>query len=226
MKSPKILGVLFLVLTVVLSACASQATPTNPPLSTEPPLSTATTEVMGTASPETTSSADMTGTPSVSTTTTAGVPLTGADCTTVTVQVASAASSSTDTSTIATETPSTGSTVGTPAAGDYLVDCNGLAVYVYSKDTANSGSSMCTGDCATEWKPLTVSDGETPMAGTGVDDSLLSTITRDDGTAQVTYNGWPLYLFSGDSLSGDQNGLSMGTDWSLISPSGEPIMHQ
>jgi predicted lipoprotein with Yx(FWY)xxD motif len=61
------------------------------------------------------------------------------------------------------------------------------------------------------------------MAGEGVDDSLLSTITRDDGTIQVTYNGWPLYLYSGDSLPGDQNGVRVESNWVLISPSGDPI---
>ena len=35
---------------------------------------------------------------------------------------------------------------------------------------------------------------------------MLVTITRDDGTIQVTYNGLPLYHYSGDSPPGDTTG--------------------
>ena len=33
---------------------------------------------------------------------------------------------------------------------------------------------------------------------------------RTDGTTQVTYNDWPLYLFSGDAAAGDTNGQGVG----------------
>jgi predicted lipoprotein with Yx(FWY)xxD motif len=98
-----------------------------------------------------------------------------------------------------------------------------MALYVFMDDTPNSGSSSCNDECATEWPPLTIADGETPMAGEGVDESLLSTITRADGTTQVTYNGWPLYLFHGDTLPGDTLGAGEGDNWFLISADGEPI---
>ena len=65
-----------------------------------------------------------------------------------------------------------------------------------------------------------------PVAGEGVDTTLLGTITRDDGTIQVTYNGWPLYLFAGDSAAGDTNGQGIdefGGLWFLVSPTGEAI---
>jgi predicted lipoprotein with Yx(FWY)xxD motif len=61
------------------------------------------------------------------------------------------------------------------------------------------------------------------MAGDGVDESLLSTITRDDGTTQVTYNGWPLYTFSGDTAPGDTNGAGEEDTWFLISSTGDPL---
>ena len=35
----------------------------------------------------------------------------------------------------------------------------------------------------------------------------LGTITRDDGTLQVTYNGLPLYFFKNDKAPGDANGV-------------------
>jgi predicted lipoprotein with Yx(FWY)xxD motif len=55
---------------------------------------------------------------------------------------------------------------------------------------------------------------------------MLSTITRDDGTMQVTYNGWPLYLFHADAAAGDTNGQGLdefGGLWYLVSPAGEAI---
>jgi predicted lipoprotein with Yx(FWY)xxD motif len=44
----------------------------------------------------------------------------------------------------------------------------------------------------------------------------LSTITRTDGKGiQVTYNGLPLYFYSGDTKPGDGNGNYPG--WSSVS---------
>jgi predicted lipoprotein with Yx(FWY)xxD motif len=142
----------------------------------------------------------------------------------------------TDTS-VATDTPSvdTTETVGVPVTGEStvnvadvgtygsaLVNGDGMALYAFSLDTG--GTSACTGDCAAEWVPL-ASQG-TPAAGEGVDATLLGTITRDDGTMQVTYNGHPLYTFVDDSAPGDANGQGMDDFdgiWNLVSPAGELI---
>jgi predicted lipoprotein with Yx(FWY)xxD motif len=106
--------------------------------------------------------------------------------------------------------------------GSALVNGDGLPLYVFSLDTG--GTSACTDDCAAEWPPL-ASQG-TPAAGDGVDATLLGTITRDDGTMQVTYNGHPLYTFVNDTTPGDASGQAMedfGGTWNLISPAGDPI---
>lgn len=110
--------------------------------------------------------------------------------------------------------------------GSILVDGNGFSLYLFMQDTQNSGTSTCTDadGCTTEWPPL-LTDGD-PVAGEGVDAALLGTITRDDGSTQVTYNGWPLYLFEEDTAAGDTNGQGLdefGGLWFLISPTGEPI---
>ena len=135
----------------------------------------------------------------------------------------------------AAETP----TVGVPVTGEatinvsestefgpILVDGEGMSLYVFMADTQNSGTSTCGDDdgCATEWPPL-ISQGS-PVAGEGVDATLLGTITRDDGSIQVTYNGWPLYLFEEDTAAGDTNGQGIdefGGLWFLVSPEGEAI---
>ena len=93
---------------------------------------------------------------------------------------------------------------------------NGMTVYTFSKDTAGNGQSACSGGCLAKWPALTVPAGATPTAGSGVS-GALGTITRaDNGTLQVTYNGLPLYFYSGDSAPGDTNGSY--TNWNLVKP--------
>jgi predicted lipoprotein with Yx(FWY)xxD motif len=88
-----------------------------------------------------------------------------------------------------------------------------MTVYTFTKDSA--GVSNCKGGCATTWPPLTVPSGQTPTGGTGVT-GALATITRDDGSRQVTYKGLPLYFFKSDSKPGDTNGHY--TNWELVTP--------
>jgi predicted lipoprotein with Yx(FWY)xxD motif len=106
-------------------------------------------------------------------------------------------------------------TVG--SQGTLLVaGANGMTVYTFAKDVANSGTSACTGGCITKWPALTVPAGSTPAGGSGVT-GKLGTITRtDDGSAQVTYNGLPLYFYSGDKAPGDANGIYTG--WAAVKP--------
>ncbi len=73
------------------------------------------------------------------------------------------------------------------------MDRSGLALYAADQETG--GMARCTGACNSFWKPLTISKGSpaaTSIAGT------LGTVTRPDGTRQVTYNGKLLYTFSAD----------------------------
>ena len=56
--------------------------------------------------------------------------------------------------------------------------------------------------------------------------SDLGTITRSDGTKQVTYDGHPLYYFAGDSGSGTASGQGsdgFGAKWWLVAPSGSDV---
>jgi predicted lipoprotein with Yx(FWY)xxD motif len=111
-----------------------------------------------------------------------------------------------------------GSTVAVKSIGgaNLLVDgASGMTLYVFANDTANSGKSACNGGCATTWPPLTVSSGTAPSAGAGAS-GKLGTVARDDGTTQVTYNGLPVYHYSGDSAPGDTNGNYPG--WSAAKP--------
>ncbi len=90
---------------------------------------------------------------------------------------------------------------------------NSHTVYNFSRDTP--GVSNCTGGCITNWPPLTLASGQTPTGGPGVT-GQLGTITRADGSLQVTYKGLPLYFFHSDTKPGDTNGNYTG--WSLVHP--------
>ena len=93
---------------------------------------------------------------------------------------------------------------------------NGMTVYTFTKDVKDSGKSACTGQCITIWPALTVADGATPSAGSGVT-GKLGTITRsDNGAIQVTYNGLPLYFFKNDKAPGDLNGVY--ENWVTVKP--------
>ena len=102
----------------------------------------------------------------------------------------------------------------TGVLGEYLSDGEGNALYVFLPDEA--GPSICLDDCAAAWPPLVGGAAATE----GVDASLLGIVQRDDGADQITYNGWPLYLFSGDSGVGDINGQGVNDTWFVIDPAG------
>ncbi|MGH2465270.1 MAG: COG4315 family predicted lipoprotein [Candidatus Limnocylindrales bacterium] len=93
--------------------------------------------------------------------------------------------------------------MATTTLGPVLVGPNGLTLYTHTGDSATS--STCTGGCATAWPPLAVATGSAATGGTGVS-GTFATLTRDDGTLQVTYNGLPLYGWKNDAKAGDTTG--------------------
>ncbi len=120
--------------------------------------------------------------------------------------------------------PSSGAAIGTASgsAGTYLTGAGGRAVYLWVADV--NGQSACSGDCAKAWPPVTTSGS--PHASGSVSSSGLGTITRSDGTKQVTYHGHPLYYFAGDSGAGSTTGQGsngFGAKWWLVSPNGNAI---
>ena len=96
-----------------------------------------------------------------------------------------------------------------------VASSNGMTVYTFANDVKDSGKSACTGACITKWPALTVAAGATPTGDTGVT-GKIGTITRDDGSIQVTYNGLPLYFYSIDKVPGDANGIY--TNWAAVKP--------
>lgn len=93
-----------------------------------------------------------------------------------------------------------------------------MTVYLFEGDKA------CTGACATAWPPVITSTKPTAHGQAVAGD--LATITRSDGTKQVTYKGHPLYYFIRDKDSGDAYGegvKAFGAGWYVLSPSGQKI---
>ena len=97
-----------------------------------------------------------------------------------------------------------------------------FAVYAFSADTASA--SACTGACARFWETVLVTGTPTAAAGSGVQQSGLDTITRPDGTEQVTYFGHPLYFFAFDQPGQDLGeGISaFGGTFTVVSLTGVP----
>ncbi|HYI22661.1 MAG TPA: hypothetical protein VEX62_08505 [Candidatus Limnocylindrales bacterium] len=106
-----------------------------------------------------------------------------------------------------------GIVIETDSTGAFLVAPDGYSLYVFDND--EPGVSNCDGDCLDNW-PAFTSDGEL-TGGEGVT-GIFATITRADGTTQVTYDGAPLYFFANDEAPGDTNGDGVGEVWHLAAP--------
>lgn len=111
-----------------------------------------------------------------------------------------------------------------PPYGRYLTDHDGMSLYLFEMDEPGADSSTCYQSCAIAWPPYVTA--QPPEAGEHVESDKLGSFERDDGSQQVTYNGWPLYYFSGDKAAGDalgQDVLHLDAEWYLLSPAGETI---
>lgn len=126
----------------------------------------------------------------------------------------------------ATDEPTTGDamaggteiTTAETDLGTILVDSEGMTLYMFTNDSP--GTSACTGDCLVAWPILE----DEPAAGKGVDETLLGSIEREDGTVQATYADWPLYYFAQDTAPGDVTGQAVNDVWFVLTPEGEMVI--
>jgi len=134
----------------------------------------------------------------------------------------SGSSSSSGSTSNGTATSSTMITTKTSSGGSFLTNSAGRAVYLFMADS--SGKSACDGACAAAWPPVIAASQPTAAGSAQATD--LGTITRSDGTKQVTYNGHPLYYFEGDTGPGTDKGQGLdnfGAKWWLVAPTGSSI---
>jgi predicted lipoprotein with Yx(FWY)xxD motif len=118
-----------------------------------------------------------------------------------------------------------GGTIGTAeieGLGTVLVDSQGMTVYDFTVD--NGTMSNCYGGCEAAWPPVTTTGK--PTAGEGAMASALGTTKRKDGTLQVTYEGHPLYTFSGDEGPGEANGNEAEGTWFVLDEMGAQVKGQ
>jgi predicted lipoprotein with Yx(FWY)xxD motif len=115
--------------------------------------------------------------------------------------------------------------VANTGLGNVLVDSQGRTLYMFQKDSGTK--SACFGACASAWPPLR--DSAKPTVGSGANASLVGTAKRSDGKPQVTYNGHPVYLYTGDQKAGDTNGQGLtafGGSWFALSSAGSQVSGQ
>jgi len=147
------------------------------------------------------------------------------------VLAAACSSTTTASTTPTTPTTSTSTTIGggqTASAGTsapvvasatrgslgvVLVTADGHTLYRLTTDSPTASS--CSGACAQLWPPLTVPAGTTPKAAAGLA-GTVGTVTRSDGTLQVTYQGHPLYTYASDTTTTDTLGQGVGGVWFVV----------
>jgi predicted lipoprotein with Yx(FWY)xxD motif len=109
------------------------------------------------------------------------------------------------------------SAYGTRAAAPAMVSdgaltaSNGMTLYVFDKDAAGSGKSLCNGPCATNWPPLMAMDSD-------IANGDYSIVIRDDGKKQWAFKGKPLYFWSKDMKAGDKAGDGFNNVWHVARP--------
>ena len=102
--------------------------------------------------------------------------------------------------------------------GPMLFDDRGQAIYIWELE--ESSTAECYGNCAEAWPPV-LTDGA-PIASAGVNNELLGTTERTDGSTQVTYNDHPLYYYAHEAPGEVEchNISTHGGLWWVIKPSG------
>lgn len=99
--------------------------------------------------------------------------------------------------------------------GQFLTDSAGMTLYTFAKDLA--GVTSCYDQCAVNWPPLFLGEGQELTAGEGISGELAS-IERTDGGMQVTYNGLPLYYWVNDTEPGQTSGHGVNEVWAVARP--------
>lgn len=185
---------------LVLAACTPAAQP-SPPAATQPAAAPTTAPA---ASPTEAMAAQATPT----------VPIAGGPMTVGTPTAPAAGTPMAP----AMGTPAAGGVIiqstDDPELGTILTDAEGMVLYMYTRDEPNV--SNCYDQCATNWPPLLVEDGE-PMLASGLEGELGVT-ERTDGTRQVTFNEMPLYYWARDTQPGDTTGQNVGGVWFVVHP--------
>lgn len=109
-------------------------------------------------------------------------------------------------------------TTGDSEFGTMLFNDKKQAIYIWELE--DSSKAECYGNCAELWPPV-LTDGA-PQSSGNVNNGLLGTTTRTDGSTQVTYNGHPLYYYAHEKAGEVKchNIATHGGLWWVIQPNG------
>ena len=116
------------------------------------------------------------------------------------------------------ETTAAAAVLGTATSplGEIITDDAGYTIYTFKMDKQDSGTSNCYDECATTWPAVEASDTSSPEGITGE----IGSLTRTDGTTQLTVDGWPVYRFAKDTEPGQVNGQGVKDAWYVLQPDG------
>ncbi len=119
-------------------------------------------------------------------------------------------------------TPAPTATPGTTTLGEVpllgspgFVATSGFTTYILSNDTTTSIACTVASGCTGFWPPIA------PPVGAALSAGFTSFTRADTNTAQLAYNGHPLYLYYLDSGPAQANGnniVSYGGTWTITRP--------
>lgn len=133
---------------------------------------------------------------------------------------ANSSATPTDSPSATTSADAAALTAASSPLGEIITDEAGYTVYTFTRDTPNSGISNCYDDCAMTWPAVSASSTSAADGVTGE----VGSITRTDGTTQLTINGWPIYRFAKDAAPGQVNGQGVKDAWYVLLPDGTTNM--
>jgi predicted lipoprotein with Yx(FWY)xxD motif len=108
--------------------------------------------------------------------------------------------------------------------GTILVDAKGRTLYMFVPD--KDKRVTCVKTCAAIWPPIFLPAGSKVVAKGQVKQKLLGSDRDPAGGRVVTYAGWPLYLYVGDTKPGMATGQALNLNgglWYVLAPSGKVI---
>ncbi|GIG86862.1 COG4315 family predicted lipoprotein [Plantactinospora endophytica] len=104
-----------------------------------------------------------------------------------------------------------------PRMGQVVTDDKGFVLYRFDRDSAKPPTTTCAGECARVWPPA-LTNSTPDLKGVAAD--KVGTVTRPDGTRQITIGGWPVYRYIGDKKAGQWKGQGVGGTWFVVTPTG------
>ncbi|HEY6538269.1 MAG TPA: hypothetical protein VI138_04420 [Candidatus Dormibacteraeota bacterium] len=110
--------------------------------------------------------------------------------------------------------------------GKVLVNRQGQSLYTLTSEKGGQLTCTAGNGCTQSWLEVDLGAGvSAATVGPGLEAALLGSEKGATGTV-VTWNGWPLYTYIGDSGSGQSHGeglASYGGTWYLLSPAGTTV---